>query len=270
MQLATIGPLQIAAAFRIWEKHAPPKLAGILTGNGWRWDPAIQGYRSSDGKIVAGAKLKELALQVSDAIREDMRKRAGLLAIGAIPAWLWRHQMGVDVAGAAAVMAALAAGGFHELTPAMKNVAVGTPRVPGGLSFSLDRLARWGRALDKDEAKAVETGEEAEPEGMSPQTRAELYGSAINTIFEGVKRESHKSAVDADGKRAVYLEINRLDDEAQHCHTTKERIGCPQCTAMGWVKVGTLPLPGLRQCGPKCRCWIDYSEVGSEEKPSAN
>ena len=144
LALAVVSPLTISAAWRAWERSAPLALQGILTGNGWRWDSLIQGYRSTTtGQVVSGQKLKALALKISDAIREGMRKEAALLGVG-LPSDVFKHAFGLQVAGAFLVMGALAAGGFDNLTTAIQREIMGGERKPGGLKYSLGRLARWG------------------------------------------------------------------------------------------------------------------------------
>ena len=262
LQLSEISPLQISTAWRIWERHAPPKLRGILAGNGWHWDPTIQGYRSADGKVVSGSKLKELALQVSDAVKEDMRKKSH--GIGLIPLFIWKHQFAIEVAGLFTLMAMIGAGGAHNLTPKIKKAVVGTPKVPGGLAFSLDRLARWGRSLADDEREAQETGELVEPEGMKPEDRAELYASsAASSGFENATRTSHEDATDVDGKKLFMFERNILSPHCTHCHDGEWTDGCQELTDAGWLPLGSMSVPGCRTCRAACKCRIEYSPVRS-------
>lgn len=79
--------------------------------------------------------------------------------------------------------------------------------------------------------------------GASLESRAASYVAAGRTTHERAKR-------DVDLERGQSEERNILRD-AQHCGE------CPELTARGWVAIGTLPLPGQRECHGGCKCEIE-------------
>lgn len=266
LALAAVSSLTIAMAWRMWELHTPPELRGILTGNGWTWDDAIQGYRGRDGQVIAGEKLKTLALKISDSIKRDMRKQAWLLGLG-IPTFLWQYDFGSKVAGAFILMGALAAGGIEKLTPGMQRVILGSERKPGGLKYSISRLLRWRRQIDEKRDGPDEA--DVEPPGMTTEARAGMYSDSAHVVFENVRVMSHELAKIANGAKR-FLYYRNLLSPADHCKDTQWTDGCLTVTEAGWQPIGTLPDIGARTCKNMCKCSWEFSYTGDEEKPSGS
>jgi hypothetical protein len=73
--------------------------------------------------------------------------------------------------------------------------------------------------------------------------RAQMYVEAGRTTHERAHR-------DVEQGRGMTEERNVLRDAA-HCGE------CPELSERGWQPIGSLPLPGQRECVTNCRCLIE-------------
>lgn len=266
--LALLTPGDVDAANTLWRAHAPPSLAGLLDGTGgWSWDDQRQQYSSRTGRTLGGMDLKRLALLFAMAVEEDMRREASNMSVGIKPLATWERDMADLIKDVNIAEAALARGGLSNLdAPALARVS-GLPAptpgqpilippavAPPGIAFSLDRL----QSFAADVAEAVKPAMTSE-DGIV--ARASLYAAASQSTFEDAKRESHRAARDGKG-RALFLFERNILGEAQHCSNGEFTEGCIEVTRAGWSPIGTLPLPGLRTCGPNCACELIFSLVG--------
>lgn len=83
--------------------------------------------------------------------------------------------------------------------------------------------------------------------GGASRSRASLYAHAVWSTAVGVFAGKMK-------REGFGEESNQLG-VSDHC------LGCLGETSRGWVRVGELVPVGLRQCGPRCHCYIIYRGV---------
>jgi hypothetical protein len=258
LALALLGADDTAPARDLWYAHAMPAYRGLLDGDGFVWDDAAQSYRTAHGRMLSPADLKRLMLLFAMAAEDDLRRiTAPLAAKPSQPSQTaveaWQMEVAQVVKQEYVAQAAMAVGGFDNLAPTDLRTVTGAPDAPPGLAFSMDRLATFGEQL-RDEA----AGSAAEI-----VNRAGLYAAAGNSVYEEVRRESHKRAKDGKGRLRFLYERNILDDRAvRHCTSTADEIGCVELTTAGWQPIGSLPAPGLRRCKIACCCRLDYSLIG--------
>lgn len=259
--LLTITPGDIDAAADLWEQHSQQSYRGLLLpekAGPYDFDPQRQLYiRRSTGRAIAPDELKRVSLNFAGGIARDvLEPDAVRVAQQTVPLEKWATQTAQDVKDAAIVMAALAAGGFDKLDDAAKQTIIGEPDKAPGLAFSFERLANF--AGDVAELRHDEQGTAA-AQGQIV-ARSGLYAQALNGLFEVISRDSHTNARDPQGRALFLFEKNVLGpNENTHC------FECPELTAKGWVSIGTLPAPGLRQCLMQCHCRLAYSLLGAAE-----
>jgi hypothetical protein len=244
--LAALTLSDIPDAESYWRRHAPPYIAGMLLNeDGWRFDAERQQFVNGHGRAIAPDMLKRIALAFAFSAQQDMEHEASRVAVGEVPVDAWKRNQADDVQDLFIVMAAMGAGGFDALTKDDLDLIIGSADAPGGLAFSLSRLYEFAKGI----ADGTMTGEDA------IINRAGLYAAAGNTVFETVSRASHMEATDEQGRPKFLLERNVLSP-ADHCGE------CPSLTEAGWLPIGSMPVPGLRECGPNCKCFMEYSLVG--------
>jgi hypothetical protein len=253
LALAKVDAASIATAIHLWETHAPKNIRGLLTGTqGWHWSDSKQTYIAPSGQIITGAQLKKIALQMAEAIREEMRRRANAMMLGLIPLPLWLDLQGRLTAGVFTLMGALAIGGMSKYTPGISRQVVKSPEEPGGMAFALQRLAGMG-----EEVEAAHDANEPMP-GMSAGDRAGAAAESSNTAFEDARRQSHQDATDHDGVPMFTMERSILGHNEHHCHDSKGKPGCIEVASQGWQPIGTMPIPGTRTCKTACRCRLIF------------
>lgn len=230
------------AAVKMWRLHADPRFHGLLTGEGFRWNPIKQQYVAKSGKPITAKQLKDISLAFSEAVAEDVesspekkKNRRGLL-------------IGFYIA-----MAALAAGGFRRLIGNLIQHHRNAPSIENSLGY-----------LGKLEQK-IEQGTAGSPAQIA--ARMQLYWAYGNSIFEEVKRRSHEEARGYDGKKQTWLERNVLGEAERHCHTNDKTPGCIELTALGWRPLGTIPIIGTRTCKMGCKCSIEYKAIDPGDVP---
>lgn len=249
--LALITASDFEAADLFWAAHVQPSRQAMLRlSAGWRWDAARQAFVSRTGQDVGGAALKRQATQLADEAEHDMRAEAQRVAVGELPIDEWEKRQAEDVKDLYLCCAALSAGGWRNLTPALQTLAEGSPGKPPGIAFSIGRL--W------DFAHGIASGDgQAGTEAMIAR-RAALYSAASSGVFENVRRESHRNARDEKGRRLYLYEKNILMP-GENCIASDGTPGCIEETARGWVPLGTLSLPTTRTCAMNCNCSMDYA-----------
>jgi hypothetical protein len=195
------------------------------------WDPEAGVYRDADGDAVALAVV-QTALE---RIIADARVRLAVLGQQRAegderPGWEQAVQATLRAAHVAA--AALAVGGAAQVE------ADTEARLEARLAVQFGYLAAFVAAVP---AAAFEA---------AAMARLALYADAVWGTFEAERRQQALG-------RGEAFERNVLGT-ARHC------AECPELSDQGWVPVGTLPLPGDRQCITRCHCWLEYGD-GTEE-----
>lgn len=238
-----ILPATIAGAERLWRQHSGSKFRGMLSGDGWKFDPSRQTYISQSGGALDPHDLKRQSLVFATAVGDDMREMAADMARGDIQIQAWESWMARTIDELSVAQAAIGTGGFDRLSPEIIAGIEGVPAEPPGTRFSLERLQAF--------AEDVENGAPRNATVEAIQNRAGTYSDASNSIYEDARRQSHIV-------EKFLFEKNLLGPTEEHCMPGKWTDGCFELTMLGWVPIGTIPLTGLRSCGPACLCSIVY------------
>lgn len=276
-----INAAQIAGSISLWRSHVGGShrsliQAGIpVPDTRWTFDDQTQSYRSAAGTTVNQNALKQITLNFTQSVGDDLRAlaREGFkeTSPNATPpadpphtAPKWATDFARIVRQAGIAITAAASGGVLNLTPTVRGRLEGDPadpREPGTdspptLAFTEDRLAKFA-------ADVAVAEERAETEEIVAR-RAEMYASFLNGVFEDAKRESHRNARDADGTAVFQYEQNVLGN-ADHCRDGYDKQGnfvtdgCIEITAAGWKPIGSFPPPGQRTCQMNCKCHMRYA-----------
>jgi hypothetical protein len=254
---ASISDGDVDAARAMWAQHSQPAYRGLLDGSDrYTFNPQTQLYaRASTGRTIPADELKRVSVAFAMGVARDvLEPDAAKVAQGGIDVEKWAQQTGQDVKDLALTVAALAAGGFDKLSGPTIDRIIGQRDKPPGLKFTLDRLANFAGDIEEKQPRAASEG--------AIITRAGAYGRSQNSMFEDVRRDSHKSVRDGQGRLQYLYERNLLGPAETHCQNGKFSTGCIECEAAGWVPIGSLPLPGLRTCQGSCLCSMDYSLIG--------
>lgn len=241
--LFTADDLDEAAAF--WAATAPQEYAGLLKHDGFTFDQTTQKYLDSDNQPVPDADLKTAYLETLAVAVSGMEANAMKMADGKFPLASWQTSQAQAIKKLYTAGAALGAGGIDRLTNAdLANVKEGVGG--SGLSDAIARLKKFGEQIEEKEA------------GSTSQivNRAGQYASPAHGLYELTKRAAHARATDKFGRVIQWEERNVLGI-ADHCHTKGDVLGCVEVTEAGWQPLGSLPLTGLRTCGPACRCSME-------------
>lgn len=268
LQVARILPADYEAARAMWHRYAPLMYRGLLDGSGFHWNAETQQYQTREGVYLPYGKIKALAEEVIRRAKKDQESMLLLMLFGAgvslTPTLIkaWQRKAAGAMKSQYLAMGALGAGGFANLTPRINAVIVGHHLVEQpSLAFSIDRLARFGQAIGSGQAGTKDAIE----------SRLGQYSDTSYGVMEEARRQSHEDAVDLAGIPLFTQERNILDDDPgiQHCHTTAQRVGCPELTKKGWVPIGSMPAPGSRQCLGRCRCHMAYRRAAKAKQKVA-
>jgi hypothetical protein len=143
---------------------------------------------------------------------------------GAVSLAQWQVAMAREVKSVHLASAALAKGGWAEMAP--KDYGRAGQRI----RFHYEKLANFAQRLDGTLAR-----------------RAQMYIQAGRGTFHAVER--------AEKERGGAVEERNILHARDSCE------GCLAADALGWVPIGTLPLPGSRTCRANCRCSVEYRGV---------
>lgn len=200
---------------------------------GYVWDPRMQGGRYRDaltGRLVPRSRIINLLRQFADGFGDRVARLAESAAKGEIRAAVFEVAIQQEVKRAYLCSAALGAGGWDRLGPYEWG------RIGGTLRGEYRYLSRFAAQLAAGELSPA-----------AAAARARLYAGKAYSQYWHVARE-----------RAV---AGGLKEEKWES-VGDERV-CPDCDsldAMGWVPIGTHPVPGegRTQCLGACRCDVLY------------
>jgi hypothetical protein len=202
----------------------------------YSWDDRIGRYRdTSTGRFVQAAEIRRALDIVIEDARTEMRDLGQDLREGEIDIEIWQTQMAEGIKRSHLAYAALAVGGWAQMTQADFG------RVGQRIRFQYDRLRRF--------AGQIASG--AQRLDGSILRRVDLYVQATRATFHTFSRLMMSS-------RGFAEERNVLNP-ADHC------VGCVGETDRGWVALGSLIPIGGRDCLTNCRCSIEYRNVTTGE-----
>ena len=168
---------------------------------------------------------------------DQMRVASQRLARGSLDIGGWQDLMVDNLKALHLASAASANGGFANLT--RDDIA----RVAGQLTNEYGYLQNF--------AGQLESGAQALDERMAQ--RVDMFVNSARTTYEDQRRDNM-------GQAGFDEERNVEDPGANHCGE------CGELSDSGWVPIGTLPLPGDRECLQNCRCTLEYRGGGVEEE----
>lgn len=205
-----------------------------------KWNKAACRYTRTDGKFVSQARVEVVLEQNIDAIGEKMDELIeDLIIVGALGIDFWERQMRRLIKNLHLQNAALAQGGFHNITQA------GYGRAGYQIKYNYGRLNNFAQQMRNNPAMLT-------PAKANYLTnRVGLYAQNGRTTYSWVQQKAH---ID-NGFNFVE---NILEPEAVHCHTTSKAIGCPELTEKGRMPINEFVQIGSRQCGPGCKCRARY------------
>lgn len=205
---------------------APRKSSTLTPGIGW--DDRTQRYVGANGRFVAAADVKRhLERSISSASRE-IRTHTQLLREGEITLDVWQRQMLMAMRDLHTASAALAHGGWAQMDQA------GWGRVGWRLRQEYAFLERFAEQLASGKV----------PLDGRILSRSDLYVKAARHWFERERFANHR----AQGFRF----------ERSVRHVTDSCEECVDAEARGLQPIGTLPLPGTRECLGNCACSMEY------------
>lgn len=186
-------------------------------------------YRRRDGRFVRAEEIKAALNGAILGTRIAADRIAAELSEGAMSVTTFRNEMRTLIKNAHLYQAALAKGGWAQLT-AEDLGALGPV-----MRYHYGRLEMF--ATELAEGTAVFNG--------SYWNRINWYMNSARTTYYSYRA---KEAL----RLGLTMERNFMG-VAEHCG------GCKAATDMGAVLIGTLPPIGTRECGAGCDCHIVYS-----------
>lgn len=194
----------------------------------FRFNDRASRYISPAGQFVSQATVNDALNSAVKAAARDMHALTQQLREGTLAIQDWQAAMMQAVKDSQLASAALAKGGFAQMTQAdYGRVGQSVRAQYGYLQTFAQQLADGSIALD----------------GRVPR-RAELYVEAARGMFDKQQR--------ADMRRRGMTEERNILNATESCD------GCLDATALGWVPIGTLPPVGTRTCLSRCACSVIF------------
>lgn len=195
----------------------------------YTWSEASQRYRHAQtGRWVARAEVRRALDTALDRSRTEVTRLSRQLVNGQMSLADWQVAIAKEVKGMHLTSAALAKGGWAQMTPADFG------RVGRTLRDEYGYLASFAQQV-KDGTQKLDG---------SLVSRANLYAQAPRGTYHATEGYS----MQATGK----TEYRNVLANAEHC------AGCLAETAKGWVPIGTLKPIGQRLCLANDRCSLEY------------
>ena len=257
-----------------WQEHTPKSYAGLLTGDGWKFDRIAQTYTSDSGTVLRQPELHRLACTFIGSVKEQIRADAHNVQHPGNPGNIiapaaWAAQLRETLDDEFFLLLLLACGGFDEasadLWPVLQGDSATATTVGTGLADVDDRLGNLVGDIRADVDAPVPpvglpvisppvpphptAGETAPQEPEAPYNvtpgqivnRAGQYADQGFTVYEKARqatvRKAFADATDDDGRALNVWCCNLLDPFADHCLPGPFTPGCPELTAAGYVPV---------------------------------
>lgn len=220
----------------VWANYVPQTFAGLVSGDGFVWNPQTQTYRSNSGTTVNANAVQRIVVAASHALEIEIETK--LASAGQSPDAIerWRDDAMDELASMYVAAAAVGVGGIDNLTD---DFLAGAVNAAALARESLEQIA-----------EGLQSGAVSEPQAVN---RAGMNAQQANAVFQDARRKSHRDAADENGVAIFLKERNVMTEGALHC------TECPLLSARGWVDIGTLPIPGARECRSNCKCHLEYT-----------
>lgn len=212
---------------------------------GIQWNPDLRGgrYVTNRGRTIVSAK--DVKKQINDYIASEVERVRGLtskLQTGEITVAEFQLALRDAIANTNIAGAALAKGGWAQMTPSDYGKA------GAAIKKQYGGIKAWGKRGLREFMTDLESGKQ------------KMDGSFVNRALQYVKSGNHTYE---DVRRGEVKEAG-LTQERSVRHKSDSCPGCLAATAAGWVAIGTLPLPGERDCFSNCGCTMDYRQSKSK------
>lgn len=201
---------------------------GSVASSPYRWSPKTGRYVRANGHFVKKADVRKaidtaLERESGSALLLSQKLRNGTISLNA-----WRAEMRAMIKNVHIYDAAIAKGGFAQLTAADYG--------------RIGQIVRGEYGFLEGFARDLASGKQA-LDGRFTE-RAKQYAQAGRKTYHQTERAVMRAA-------GYTTEFNKLGI-AEHCG------GCLAETARGHVPIGSLVPIGDRQCRRKCRCSLGY------------
>lgn len=204
-------------------------LAAAAAYTVYRFNERAYRYIDDRGRFVSGATVRAELDKTLAASQKSMRTMSGQLQTGKISLADWQTGMMREIKNTHLTSAALAKGGWAQMTPAdYGRVGAEVGKQYAYLDNFAQQIASGDQRLD----------------GVFMR-RADMYFEAGRGTYHEVERSEQ-------GLRGMTEERSILDPTARHCD------GCLAEERRGWVPIGNLVRIGARDCLTRCRCRIEY------------
>lgn len=204
-------------------------LAAAAAYTVYRFNERAGRYIDGRGRFVPNTMVRAELDKTLQTSQQAMRNLSGGLRTGKISLADWQTGMMREIKNTHLSSAALAKGGWAQMTPADYG------RVGAEVKKQYAYLDNFAQQIASGEQRL---------DGVFLR-RADMYFEAGRGTFHDVERLEK-------GKRGMTEERSILDPSARHCD------GCLQEAARGWVSIGSLVRIGARDCLTRCRCMIEY------------
>lgn len=195
--------------------------------NLYRWNLPAGRYYGSDGRFVSFAAVRDALDAALDNHERILISLGEQLRDRSISITEWQLRMAQEIKIIHTYSAALAKGGWAQMTPADYG------RVGYRLREQYAYLANF--------AAQIENGL---PLDGRFRERVKLYAQSGRLTYHMVLRAERRLRGDTEERNVLGI--------ADHCGE------CVSTTKRGWQPIGALPLIGTRQCRSNCRCHIEY------------
>jgi hypothetical protein len=194
----------------------------------YTWDRRAQRYRSASGTFVSARTVRQALDDALRSIRREMRATAQSMRRGEISVGQWRVAMEEAIKDVHLFSAALAKGGWGQMTQA--------------------DYGRVGRVVRRQygylEDFALEVADGAIPLDGRVLNRVEMY-------FEAGRGTFHKTQDREVGD-------DEFDEERSIRHASDSCDDCLAEEGKGWQPRGEMIPIGERQCLSRCKCTKEY------------
>lgn len=209
----------------------------LPAGTGFEWVESLHNYRSIEtGKIVSRAVVADGLEAMMDASAVNMNALTQSLIDGQISLASWQSGMMTEIKNAHVASAALANGGWQNMTQADWGAT--------------GQLIREQYDFLRNYAKEIADGTQA-LDGRA-LVRSDLYADAANGTYWEIDKRSHLQDGFDEGRRV-------LEPGADHCED------CEEYASEGWMPIDDIPEIGNSQCTTRCRCEIEYRRSDEAE-----
>lgn len=201
--------------------------AAAFAGLRYTFDPGSGRYRDTRGRYVSRLQVR----QALDSALDNAGKRTATIAdayrTGQIGVRDFEARMRAVIKETQLYSAAAAKGGWERMTQ----------RDYGAVGYRVSEQYAYLRRFTADLRAGL-------PLDGRFLLRVKRYAQAARPTYHAIERR----VADEGGN----------DEERSTTHPADHCGECPAVEARGWQPIGTLPLPGERECGSGCKCTMSY------------